>query len=70
MTVPGNFILSDMGTLDIEIGDFDYRVYQQGNGLWFEATNVVPVPGAALLGLLGLSSSGWLIRRRRHEAQA
>ena len=38
MTVAGNFILSDSGTLAIEIGDFDYHVYQQGHGLWFEVT--------------------------------
>ena len=32
-------------------------------GVNFEYT-VVPVPGAVLLGALGLSSAGWLLRRR------
>ena len=52
---------------------FEYDVDWRGNGLYFLARNtnidpqLVPVPGAALLGLLGLSSSGWLIRQRRRE---
>ncbi len=141
MTVAGNFLLSDMGTLEIEIGGFDtgesdfldisgsaflvpgstisfsflddydiltdvpnygdslawmfleadegigaflssfsfdflgtptgfaYDVCQRGNALWFEATNhsVVPVPGAVVLAVLGLSSSGWRLRRKQRN---
>ena len=44
---------------------FGHGVYQDGNSLYFEVTTVVPAPGAAALALLGLSSSSWLIRRRR-----
>lgn len=43
---------------------FMYGVYQDSNALYFQATNVVPAPGAVVLTLLGLSSSGWLLRRK------
>ncbi len=35
-------------------------------GAWVCA-QPVPVPGAVILGVLGLGSSGWLIRRKRHD---
>ena len=44
---------------------FAFDTFQRGNDLVFQATNVVPVPGAFLLGSLGLSLAGLLLRRRR-----
>ncbi len=39
--------------------------YQSGADNLMGHHIVIPLPGAAILGVLGLGSSGWLIRRRR-----
>ncbi len=44
--------------------------YQSGADNLMGHHAVVPLPGAAILGLLGLSYSDWLIRRRRPEKRA
>jgi len=41
--------------------------YQSGADNLMGHHAVVPVPGAAILGVLGLSSSGWLIRRKQRQ---
>lgn len=46
---------------------FHYNVFQEDNGLYFQATNAVPVPGAFLLGCIGLSFSRLILRRKRHS---
>jgi hypothetical protein len=45
----------------------DYRADNTGirtTELWYNDVNVVPVPGAFLLGSIGLSYAGWRLRRR------
>jgi hypothetical protein len=44
--------------------NFQYNVFQRGNDLVFEATNLVPVPSAIILGGLGLTFSGWMLKRK------
>ena len=46
---------------------FLYNVYQLGDGLIFEATNtnIVPVPGAVLLGSIGIGFVSCLLKRRK-----
>ena len=44
--------------------DPDCHFYNDGVTLTIETTHL-PVPGAVLLGSIGLSCSGWLLRRRR-----
>ena len=44
---------------------FLFDVYQLGNDLVFEATHVVPLPGAVILGSLGLAVAGWKLRKRK-----
>ncbi len=41
-----------------------WEVFSDTPGAFRVNGTVVPVPGAALLGVLGLSSAGWLVRRR------
>ena len=43
---------------------FSFNVFQRGNDLVFEATNVVPLPPAVLLGGIGLALAAWKMRRR------
>jgi hypothetical protein len=45
---------------------FVYDVYQDGTALWFSAenTNAVPVPGALLLGSIGIGCVARLQRRK------
>jgi hypothetical protein len=43
---------------------FQYDVFQQAGGLYFQATNTIPAPGAILLGSIGVCLVGWLRRRR------
>ena len=44
---------------------FQFNVLQRDSSLYLQATNLVPVPGAFLLGCLGLSFAGLKLRRRR-----
>lgn len=43
---------------------FEYDVFQEDNGLFFQATNTIPAPGAIILGSIGVGLVGWLRRRR------
>lgn len=44
---------------------FQYNVFQQNNGMYFEAVNTIPSPSAFLLGCIGLGVLGWARRRVR-----
>jgi hypothetical protein len=41
---------------------FQYNVFGLNDGLYLEASNVVPTPGAFLLGFIGLGVAGWRLR--------
>jgi hypothetical protein len=45
--------------------NFLFDVFQQGNELIFEATNVVPIPSTILLGTIGLACAGFKLRKRK-----
>ncbi len=45
----------------------DFDVVRHGDDWVFEATNVVPIPPAVLLGGIGLALSGWKLRRREES---
>ncbi|MCL5279805.1 MAG: hypothetical protein M1376_07865, partial [Planctomycetes bacterium] len=47
---------------------FSFNVFQLNEGLYLEAENVVPVPGACLLAFLGLSVAGWRLRKPVRES--
>jgi hypothetical protein len=47
---------------------FHYDVFQRDNDLIFQATNTVPLPGAFLLGCIGLGCIQVVLRRTRHSA--
>jgi hypothetical protein len=47
---------------------FQFNVFQQDNDLIFQATNTVPLPGAFLLGCIGLGCIQVVLRRTRHSA--
>ncbi len=51
------------GTNDITV----HFTYQSGADNLMGHCAVVPIPGAVVLGVLGLSSSGWLIRRKQRK---
>ena len=68
-----NFSSSEIDTLNSYVladGDFgigfdpDCNFYNEGVTLTVETAHA-PVPGAFLLGSIGLSCSGWLLRKRR-----
>jgi len=44
---------------------FQFDVFQQDNDLVFKATNLVPIPGAVVLGGIGLAVAGWKLRKRK-----
>ena len=44
-----------------------YYPYFQGYGEGFRVVQVVPVPGAFLLGTIGLAFAGWKLRRRQRH---
>ena len=48
----------------IGLPSFQYNVFQREDDLIFQATNTVPLPGAVLLGMLGLSTAAWRLRKR------
>jgi hypothetical protein len=63
------------GGAGIQMYTHDYTGYAIGTGIGIDgydgyatldnfAANVVPVPGAILLGILGLSTAGWRLRRK------
>jgi len=56
----GLFNLSAMGAIPISGGTLD-----NGEFLFLNSTAVVPLPGAVVLGSMGLGLAGWLCRRRR-----
>jgi hypothetical protein len=47
---------------------FEFNVSRLGEGLCFEAENVVPTPGACLLAFLGLGVAGWRLRKTVPES--
>ncbi|HUT45295.1 MAG TPA: hypothetical protein VMX36_03380, partial [Sedimentisphaerales bacterium] len=49
---------------------FNYNVFQADNGLYFEATNAIPAPGAFLLVCIGLGCIRGALRRTRQSAQS
>ena len=49
---------------------FNYNVFQANNGLYFEATNAIPAPGAFLLVCIGLGCIRGALRRTRQSAQS
>jgi len=68
-----NFSSSEIGTLNSYVSvdhnfgigfDPDCHFYNDGVELTIETAHV-PVPGAVLLGSIGLSCSGWFLRKRR-----
>ncbi len=44
---------------------FQFNVFQQNNGLYFQAVHPIPAPSAFLLGCIGLGVLGWARRRVR-----
>lgn len=56
--------VSSGDVLELELVPHDSQGDFVGVSLTIQDPSVVPVPGAALLGVLGLSYSGWRLRRR------
>jgi hypothetical protein len=59
-TISYDFLGSPLG--------FNYGVFQQDNGLYFQANNAIPSPSAFLLGCIGLGCIRAALRRTRHSA--
>ncbi len=72
LSVQGNpdFLSTSLFSYEFSGGPsgFEFNVFRLGEGLYFEAENVVPAPGACLLAFLGLSAAGWRLRKPVRES--
>ena len=72
LNVEGNpdFLSTSLFSYDFFGGPsgFEFNVFQMDEGLYLEASNVVPIPGAFLLGFLGLGVAGWRLRKPVSES--